>query len=174
VRAASIVLFDIETERCNCAVVERESSRCCADQKEVVQLKNSSKILLGLFVVAAIAMVSIYGSAFNIIFFSQGVILTFKNESTSRIKEGNVAINERAYKIDSLAPGKSQEIHAEVDGDGSYDVRLGMESGKQFNEKLGYVTSGKSFNDVITIKDDGLLFNGIAVKAQNETKSKTR
>jgi hypothetical protein len=138
-------------------------------------LKNSLKIiLLGLLVGALLAMIGIYGSAFNVIFFPQRATVTFKNESTSPVKEGVVAINERAYTIDSLAPGQSQVIHAEVDGDGSYDIRVGLASGKQFNEKLGYVTTGMSFNDVVTIKDDGLLFNGAASKVQKVTTPKPK
>ena len=93
-------------------------------------------------------------------------IVVVENKASQSIAAVTIAVAGQTIELVDLRPGESQTRNYKVTGEGTLDVKLRFQSGKQLQKRAGYVTSGFNFRHSIQITDDDIAITGGPVKVE--------
>jgi len=86
---------------------------------------------------------------------NQGSFLLI-NHAKEPISRAIVVVCGQTVELNGILPTKNAQGSYKVNSDSHYDITVEFQSGKKFEEKMGYVTNGFDFHHEFVVTDTGI------------------
>jgi hypothetical protein len=88
--------------------------------------------------------------------------VTLQNRANELIVEATVQVCNQKISLGKLQPGEERPVKFEVRGESDYALKIGFNSGRQIDTRVGYVTSGLPANDKLVVESDKVVLEAPA------------